>query len=717
MTTNFDKLEGATPEAGPYIPEGAPATKGEMTVEGTVQARQFESILLDQIYTRKEGHGYLRTAVVCALATVFLPELAIYDLVRYGLFRVGMCNGKSWSLIETASEAARSLAARVTALMQPKVAAPEEANAVIEQAMKTHVEQIVAGYLKEQGGWIGHLFDSSKAIEGEKQIRASQGRLVQVMAQYLQATVKRSEDFELHLNSVKQYIRTLFDQAAEDNIYVENKVERKGPREMLSTVAIREFEAFTEGHLAIATSFLGRVQEDFKSEQSESLAEAPTNLLAHLKLGIEQGLITPTQAKQTVQERSADVYMQAVAVEGAKKAAPSVRKFLEKGIESKLFTAEEAAQIYVKTQPTPQELTEAVVIHVIRYKDQNPGARPAIADQLIANAAHEFKKQGILAPEQEIAFLNDTKDRLSAVETELNEKAEAALRAQKEVEATAQLEAEQEGERVAALQAKQAADELVAAQKTAEEQKIAFERQSLFNTLKNFLNAIAEKQKELLRRYSTYERGASERGELVKEINAVLQAKVKVGKEQKEMTVLQAYEYRSRKIAAINESNRTPDEQLAKISQFDKDFGTDAITVIARLHQLEEQVTLMTKAMSEILKGIDALDLEIGADLATYKKFAKGKKKTLATDQRLEVLQLEKQVFSTQESLNDKYRKVHHLNLFSDLPSEKAEAYELNVDTYQTRPEAEVRPPLMTRLWNGVSAPFAYAAHFVGITA
>jgi hypothetical protein len=660
-------------------------------VEGKIEERKFESILTHEFFSRKEGHGYARTAAVALIGLALLPILALYDLVRLGLFKAGKLDGKSWSLITKADAAVQSLAARVEAARAKKEPTLAEINAKSEQSMKSHVEKIVAGYRKEQGGWIGHTFDSSCALAGERQIVRGQQELVKAIAEYLEHNAKRAEDVAPHLASVKKYLGELFIDAAEDDFYVENKMERKGPRPSLSSVAQRELEAVLQGHPVIAERFLDQVKSDFIADSSteprEGVNPPEVRFLENLKLGVEQTLVTKEQAVVPVQQLATGVYLAALAERGPQEAKTATQNFLQEGVQVQLYTAEEVEQIETKVHPVLEALVECVVANVVQYKVQNPEARPAALDQKVVDAAQELIQQGKVDLTEEALFLNMAKERLDEVAVEMNARV-------------------QETQEQADVAAAQRAQEEAAA--VAEAQKIEAQ-QNLFDALKNFLGRIEEKQAELQQRYGAYDKQAHNKMEYLNVIRQILQTPVRVGK--REMTVLDAYAYRNKKMAEINSSKRTPDEQLEAMAKFDQGLGAEVVAVIIQVHKLEMLVQDLTKAMSETLHAIDALDLVIGADLKSYAQLAsKSEKKKLDKDQRAEIEKREECVFAAQKALQQRYRKAHNLSPFANLPSETVEA--ASVDSADLlRPPVVVQekaPSLVTKLWNSVTAPFNY---------
>jgi hypothetical protein len=711
----------------------------DIIVEGAVQERKFESILGNEIFISKEGHSDLRTAAVILATLPLLPLIALYDLVRYGLFQFGSCNGKSWSWIDKASQAVKSLATKVESATAIKELTNSDLDDQSQQMMKFHVGKILDGYRALQGGIFGKLFDSSSAIKGEKQIAQGKANLTRSISTYLKRNVETSARFIDHLNSVKDYVRALFVEEGKDDLYILNKVERNGPQPLLSEWANGEFEFFLQSNPIIAGAYLAQTEKDYALdagrlepgadlesgsgiEPGAALRAKPSlpgddmpmlNYIFGLKRGVDQGFITGTQAKQKVQELARDSYTVAIAhLGGPKIAAQVLEDVLTAAGAAGLVSAEEANQMNANIQLTPKELATAVVQSIIEFKEQNPTTKAVVLDQKIATAARELKKQGKLSVDAEVEFVNTAKAQLDSVQADLEVRAQATIAAQNEADAVGKV-----------LRANQAADSIEAIKQAAAVQRIAAEKQNLFDVLKLFLNGIAEKQKTLLGIHSLYDAQAAEKADVVSQIQQILSQKVYVGKDKKEMTVLQAYEYRSKKIADINSSRKTPDQQIAKLAQFDKDFGDEAVAVISRLHGLQEKLAEQTKVMSETLRAIGSLDVEIATDIVTYKKFAKPEKKKLDLEPRKEIEALEKGVFSTKTETDGKYRKANNLTPFARLPSEDVVAQDVNIEDFLNnlvkvapKAETEEQPSMATRLWNGITAPFSYAAQAVGLS-
>ncbi|HSX11551.1 MAG TPA: hypothetical protein VLF94_07555 [Chlamydiales bacterium] len=702
----------------------------QVAIEGTIEQRKFQSILGNEIFIRKEGESLPRAIAIGALVLPLIPLIAVYDLVRYGMFRWGKCDGQSWSLIHKANTAVAELSKKVEAATAQKVLTKEDLNARSERVIGAHVGKMIEAFRDLGGGFFGKLYNASSVLKAEKEIAGTKDLLVQDIIVYLERNVTKPADFAAHLASVKTYIDRCIAKEAKDDRYAANIVERMGPRPLLSDWVREEFRQHLNGHSWIAHSFLAEVDKNYtadrvagaqkvKEEQPGSsvnadalfIPEAAQNLIANLKVGVDQEIITSEQAKAKVQGLVRDVYPQVIASSGLTQAAETVNAVLEEGVQRKLMTPNDVAQINGTVHPTPKELATAVVQNIILYKEQNPAAKPAALDQKIASAAQELKAQEKLAVTDEVEFLNEAKDQLSAVQADLDAKAQVVLQAQKEAEAAEMIRIQQEAE-----------EQLEAAQQAEAAQKLAVEKQNLSDALKNFLGTISEKQKTLVAAYGLYEAQAAKQFEIVEMINQILQAKVKVGKTEK--TVLEAYLFRMDKVKEISASKLTPAEQRAKLAQFNKDLGPDAMSVISQVHGLEEALDMQREVMSQTIQIIEAYDLEVANDIATYKQLAKGEKKRLDQELKREIEALEKGVLKTEQETTATYRKVHGLSPFADIPSESAKPRDVKWEDFLVKEvpveEAPSAPPmekepepaptpsapsLTSMLWHGITAP------------
>lgn len=708
MTSNLNGVTDQrvyTPASSPVTDEINTTVNPELTsVEGTVVERKFESILSNEIYASKEGQSRLRTVAVAVLSTVtgLIVAVAVYDLVRYGLFKLGACNGKSWSLIDQASNQLKTIFDRSAEIQEPKT---DDLNEHSKKAMKRHVNQIVEGYRKQQGGmFFGQFFDSSRAIDGEKQIARAQKALAQDITDFLAQNSQTAEEFLDQFTLIKGYVQSLFVEAAKDDIFIENKIERKGPRPLLSEIAIREFEhslqASQKANSPILKQFLGQVDKDFVVEQtnSPSSTQSVERLVKNLSVGMKEQILTPEQAKAEVVLRAKDVYTQALESSGPKSAQVVLNHLAEASTQGELIQPGEDAQIIEQAQFTPTELAEAVAKMLIQYQIENPNGKPVVLDQILFGVADELVAQGKLSTQDIPRFVNETRERFDAAQAEIQLQTE-------EAEAAVHLRMQQEAEAAEALKVQEEANRAAEAQKAKEEELVIRNKQNLFDLSKNMLNGLSDLQARLLEKYMAYDQMGQERAQVIEMLNLARTATVAIGKDKKVMTVLQAIEYRSKKIAAINASNREPKKQSIEQAQFDQDFGAEAIAIISQLQNLEELLNQKRSAMIEALESIDVLDKEMESRIKGFRNFYERHKKKLDPDQREEIRLLREPVLKARVDLTARYCKAHHLSPFSRKPSEGVEAAEVNLDTLITENESEVPTTFSQRLWRGATAP------------
>lgn len=647
-----------------------------MTVDGAVQKQEFQS-LGKQICAQGESQSKLRTALVALVALPLIPLIALFDLIRYGLFQYGKCDGKGWSLAQ-AHAAIATLSAKVKKLTGTNEIDP---NAQSQAAMRRHVQNILDGYRAFNSHFLSNRnFDSTSARNGESQIADNQTNLIQEILAYLERNVTASKDFGSQLASIQEHVRQLFVEEGKGDFYIVNKVERTGPSPRLSDWALGEWQVILDGTNSFVDLFLTKVDQEYAAAREAAPTTAGANLVANLQSGVEQEVIIAEKAKEKMQQHAPDIYVRAIATDGPKNAPKIVKAFLQEGVAKGLLSKEEAQHIDSGIAPTPTQLATAVVENVMQDRRIHPTAKLAVAYAQIATAARELKQQRKLLSQDEVTFIQVANDTLQAAQNALDEEARVVLQQKQEAEAAAALIVQQEAEAAAAAQ------------------KIAAEQQNALTALKNFLHQIESVQQTLLAEHARYKDQAAQKAEVTNQLQQSLSQKVTVGSSRKAMTVFDAVRYRCEQITAISASKKTPGEQSTQLAQFEHDFGGDAIAMITALRKLEEKLSQVTNEMSQTLKKIEELDLEVATQIASFRQCALDEKQKLDDASRKEVEGLEKGVFHTQTQTNDTSRKLHHTGPFEKLPADSVEPRKVDWQDYlRGKPTSTI-----SALWNGL---------------
>lgn len=642
-----------------------------MSVEGMVEQNNFESIF-GRTFSRQEGESMARAVAIGLIAFPLFPVIFLYDLVRYGMFEYGECNGKSWSLIEKANEQLAAVSAKVNAATEKKEWTAGELNALSEQRMGHSVGQIVDGFRALNKS---EFFDSSKALKGEKQIARGKEALAREIAAYLDRNVARAEHFGAYLDSVNKHIDDCFAMLGKDDVFVANKTERKNPQPLLADFAKGEFSAFLQGNKHLARSFLAVAKKNYQDDQAASSLEeaqpsAPAEdeqpgmpvasskaveaLVRSLKEGVDRKIITADQSKEVMQELVQAVYPQAIAAGGPQKGAEVVKGVLDEGVDQALLGETDAAQISENVRPTPRELAAVVVENIAQHRAE----APAVLDLMIADAGDELEKQGKLGSDEKGEFFNVARDLLHGLEVEWAAEAEAAAR-------KAQLEAEE----AAALQAKLAAQGKMA------------------DLLKTLLDNVAIEQRELLGKYEAYQAQAAEKAKTLAEFNALLNKRVIIAGQ--EMTIPKAFEHL---------------ERVAAPDMFDDEFTKAAMDLIAQSHVLRGKLEAQAQAMRVSLQKIEELSQQAAADVAAYKQIANAQKAQLG-EHREAIEALEADVLKAEQDAAARFRQTHQLGEADPLPNDGVAPEAVDVEALLAlREKAKAaRPSLASRLWNTVS--------------
>ena len=600
------------------------------TVEGKLGNRKFESILVKELYSHKEGQSKLRTVAIAVLSTItgLFAVTAIYDAIRYGLFQYGKCDGKSWSLIDKAEKPLSELSSKIRSVFSKNVESlspAEQKNIQLKGEMKRQVNKIVEGFKQQNGSFFNpnKLFSAPSAIAGRKQIISSQEKLASAMGEFLENNVSNTSEFSTQFNELKEHVRTLFNESAKDSIFIRNKFSfDHSPLEYVRDLGFNGVMEHLQANVQIGEAYLSRVDKDYISDQELNIApNAPqgesipnANLVKNLKSGVNAQVITLNQAKAKLTEHLKEAFIQTLEATGrpllAEKAAESL---LNEGTKGDLINQEEKVKVNYSYKFTPNELATAVSNNIIEYKMQTPSAPPATLDQMRLNASDELKSQNRLQDTEEVEFLHKVEELVTKAQLGIDEQLQEAFSAEqsREAEKTQQLQAQEKEEQ--ALKAAAEAEMVVATQKAEQAAKVEVEQKNLMTVMNDMLGKITKAQENVSQQYNLYNAQNTSKGELVEQYNFIRKMKVNIGEEgdKTEMTIFQAMEHRERQLAKIYTSNKTPYEQLELQAKFDKDFGSDAIKLITVFGAIENQLKEQTIGMRQRLEGIKVADKEV----------------------------------------------------------------------------------------------------------
>ncbi len=631
------KVQGDAPVEKPVTPVEVTGTVKENATE-----RKFEWNT-GRLFYHQEGHSQTRTWAVRVLSVLFVLPVVLTALVDLGRglgYLVGnkvesvgkIFTGKSWSLIDEVSSGVKAVADKVNATYKayttPKTLTTEEMNQQSEKAMKAQVKKLIDGYKALNGGYFhtNGSFSSPAALNGEKRISAAQNELVKLVDEYVARNASGTEDFAAQLKAAKAKVDGFIAETAKDELYVENKVERKGPHPFLRDFAFHEFLDVLADSKTIPDRFI-------------AIAKAQTDVPAALKSGVDQKIITPAQAKQVVQELAPAVYAQGLE-SGIVAAQKAEKAFLDAAQNNKLVTAEEADEIGKGARPTVGQLAAAAAKDIAKAemisKAKTPAARDAIIDAQLGKAADQLIKEKKLDPKDRTEFFVQAKKQLNA--------AKDAVEADVQVQKKAQEEAE--------LKAKQAAEEAEA--KRVASVKKAEDQVSLLGKFKELLDVIAKKQAELDTQFKTHAELEAERERITALRTKIRETTVTV--KERTMTVLEAAAVYEADVDRISSSKALTDAQKEQqMKELGDGYGMETIAMIKQLGDLTPQLLKKIEEMAAISEKIKTQHDKLIRLIAVYNVYAKNNKDKLEEANRKEVNTLEKKVFETQIGLNKQH--------------------------------------------------------------
>jgi hypothetical protein len=599
-------VEGAAPET----------TAAELTPQTNKSNFEWN---VARLYAHEQGHSELRTWAVRILSTLLVFPVALTAIVDIGRrigFALGMNCGKSFSLIDQATDACKKIANQVTPLFNEKVKKMtlEDLNSNSAKAIEMHAERLIEGYKDLNGGYFSTnlSFSSPGALKAERQIEKSRADLIAEVANYVSRNASGSADFSLHLEEANRMVFEKISQAAKDEFYIANKVKRSGPRPLLRDIAFKEFIALQKPQNAYQFMSVVRNEPDFA---------------AGLRAGVDAQILTPEYAKAELGHHAQTTYIQGLQT-GLESSNQSLETILNSGIDHQIVTAEEARQIDEGFMLDVETLATAAAKDVVKGQDPQVETAEAEIDQKLSKAADGLKKSKKLKPEKETQFLTKAKEQLTRVrEAIIGETLKAA-----------QLNAEQEALKVAALQK-------------------ANDQASLFNTFLGMLGLIGKKQEDQNEAFVKFNHLENTRQAVTNELDQIRRTKVTI--EGDSMTVLEATRKYYAEISRISNAHATALVKQKQIEDLaNQGFSQATIDLINRMQSLEPKLTGVLKEQADLTAKIDQQHDELTTLVAQYKVYKGHHFDGLEEENQKEVQTREKIISSNQRSLNESHKNL-----------------------------------------------------------
>jgi hypothetical protein len=584
-----------------------------------IQKNNFEWNV-GRLFHHEEGSSWIVTILSTVLVFPLLLTL-IVDIGRRAAFSVGLINGKSWSLVSELSSTAQAVAQKTSAVFKDIIGSRpktlEDQNRESHEKIRDLAEKLVEGYKGLDGGYFhtNSSFSSPAALEAERQIAKAHSDLQSEITKFISRNTNGTDQFAQVLEQANTMVQIGINDAAGDSFYIENKIERTGPRPLIKNVAFREFLKVqnSSNHSLLSQQFiaLARQEPDFASS------------LAH---GLETGVLSTSQAKTAmVREvlKSYDVGLK----EGLDSAEDLSENLLLSAIQNKIVTEEEATAISDLIRPEVDVLAVAVAKDVARK--ETPQTSELEVTQQISKAADKLKEKKRLKDNDESRFLTLAKSQV--------EKAKEALAAEM-------------------LKAQAEAAE-IEAQNVAQVRKVA-DQTSLLNQFLSMIGLIGKKQEELSVEFLNFDQLERKREEVTNQLNSLRETNVTING-QKMTALVAAGEYYKAVGRISGDSNLSSKAKQDRIRDLvNQGFSQQTINKIIELRGLEPQLTEVIDQMAALSTEIDRRHEELGKLVATYKVFRKNNFAGLQAQNRKLVSEPEKKVGEVQKELDSKHKKL-----------------------------------------------------------
>ncbi|MGB7978201.1 MAG: hypothetical protein WCF19_03455 [Chlamydiales bacterium] len=689
MPFSLSSIFGRKPQEAPISDEGQPTTTSASEPSAPTLAASFEKESrsfewnTSRLYHSAEGESQTKTWLVRILSTLLVFPVVLtllLDLGRYAAFKAGFADGKSFSLIDKASAGVQALATKVSSVFKstPVAMTKEAFNQKIAKAIKGYAKNLVDGYRALNGGYLhtNDSFSSPYALGAEKQIRQAQKALLAEVNAYVAQNATGTSDYLQHAKVAEAMVQAYISKAAEDDLYISNKVERTGPPEFIRDVALREFlkTGASEGTSAYIPGH---------AEHFIRIAKQESDFAAGLASGVKDKILTPDQAKQAVQQHAHEVYKTGLET-GIVEARTKTKDLLNAGIRENLVTESEAVAVADSIRPDVELLATAAAKDIA--KGETSKATDVQIEQQLAKIADQLISEKRLHPSEESAFLTSAKAQIASVKQESTEKA------LKEKEETEELEAQK------LLQVQKAADQT-----------------ALENKFLGILDVIAKKQARQEASFAEYDQAAKELNGVAEQLKALETKQVRIN--EKQVSIMQAAAaYLIASNAITDHSKLNPlqkEEQLKNLES--QGFTEKTIKDIELFQTLAPERTAIIKKMAEIARTVDGQHEEIVKLIGVYRVYKKNNLGALEDDKRESISLTEKQILDKQKNLKTKHddlMKVGGLasRFRSDIPAanknpdQNRQEVEAIIESALVEPgeTAPAQPSLPRRLYNYV---------------
>lgn len=606
----------------PSAPSAPVAPVVEATAEATKQSN-FEWNV-GRLYASEEGESKLRVWPIRILSTLLVFPLLltlIVDIGRRIAFSAGLINGKSWSLIDQVTGGCRAVADKVSAIYRSykKPKTVEELNKQSRETIRSQAKRLIDGYRALNGGYLSTntSFSSPTALNAEKQIGRAKADLANEVNAYVARNATGTENFGEHLAVVQAIVREEINAAAGNEPYIQSKVERNGPRQLLSNWANGEV--------------LGAFGKDSQiSEQFVKLASQEPDFALSLKRGVDSGILTERQAKQAIKKQVHAAYVEGLKI-GLQAADAAGMAALESGVQSQLVNEAEATFIASSIRPEVEILAAAAARDVARQ--QTVDTTEAEVMHQLTKASDHLKQKKRLNPEDETRFLTAAK---------------------------AQLAKEKEAVEAEALKQKQEAEELQAKQ-VAEVQKAA-DQASLLGKFLGILGLINKKQEEHVARFLKFDELDARRQAVTDSSETIRTTEVTV--RGVPMTILQAAGEYYKAVAIISNSGLTSGAKKQQIKDLaNQGFSQQTIDKINQLKALEPELTAVIDQQDALSQEIDQKHEELATLTAQFKVYKKNHLGQLEARNRDVVVKTEKNIDLAQRPLDQRHRQLTQVDV------------------------------------------------------
>ncbi|MBX7065710.1 MAG: hypothetical protein K1X28_00625 [Parachlamydiales bacterium] len=579
-------------------------------VEVSAPTQKFEWNV-ERLFVHDPKHSMARTWFVRILSLIVGIPVLLLDLGRRLAFSVGLVNGKSWSLIDKTADACQAISDKVSgvysSIMGTKELSLEEQNASSKQRIHAQAARMIEGYNKLNGGYFhtNSSFSSPYALSGEKQVHDAKLKLVEEVNAFVARNATSPEDFSATLDTAKGMVWSSIVEAAKDDFYIANKIERIGEPDLLRDVAFNEF--------------LDSMNKNVLAEQFVEVASRNDQFAAGLKKGVETAVLTESQAKQALVVQAQQVYAQGLQT-GVQEAERAVTHLLDSGIKEKIVTRNEAVAINQGIQPEVETLALAAAKDLARANTPDNQVKVKLV-----KVSKDLQNAKRLKPENVSQFLTSAEAHVARVRDALQADQQRAQEEANRVEA----------QRVAAVQ--KAADQ-----------------QSLLGQFEGMLGLIARKQSQLTGQFLKYDEMDNARREIGEQLENIRNAKVVIRGQ--EITVLEAAAEYYAAVSLISRSNLTAVQRKQQMDALrGQGFTQTTVDRIKALEALEPRLTQLIDDQERLANEIEAQHNEIVRLRAVYNVFRRNNFGGLEQANRRSIVDREVVINRTQKTLNDRH--------------------------------------------------------------